>query len=222
MRTLSNVSIAILLGVALLTAGCSQNASPPPEPAGGDARPAAETPDNPRRAKVLPLPQPSQPPPTASPRASSLAWAVPEGWVEEEPSSSMRRAQYRVPGPAGDGECIVSHFGQGQGGDPVANAVRWAGQFTQPDGTESFFRLRMAPLEAAAVPVQIVEVTGTYDGGMTMMSAPAEAREGYMLLGSIARGADGPWFFKFTGPEATVRAQREAFVTMMESLGTGS
>jgi hypothetical protein len=222
MRALSNVSTAILLGAALLAAGCSKNASPPPEPAGGDAPPGAEIPDSPRRAKVLPLPRPSPPPPTPSPHTSSPTWAVPEGWVEEQPSSNMRRAQYRVPGPAGDGECIVFHFGQGQGGGPVANAVRWAGQFSQPDGSSSFFRLQMAPLEAAGVPVQIVEVSGTYDGGMTMTSAPAEAREDYMLLGAIAQGADGPWFFKLTGPEATVRAQHEAFVTMMESLGTGS
>jgi hypothetical protein len=39
-----------------------------------------------------------------------------------------------------------------------------------------------------------------------------------MLLGAIAEGPDAPWFFKFTGPEATVRAQRQAFVGMMRSL----
>ena len=47
----------------------------------------------------------------------------------------MRHAQYRVPGGNGDGECIVFYFGPGEGGDPMSNARRWAGQFDQPDGS---------------------------------------------------------------------------------------
>jgi hypothetical protein len=40
----------------------------------------------------------------------------------------------------------------------------------------------------------------------------------YMLLGAIAEGPDAPWFFKFTGPEETVRSQRDGFVSMLESI----
>jgi hypothetical protein len=134
----------------------------------------------------------------------------------------MRRAQYRVPGPGGDGECIVFYFGPGQGGDPAANAVRWAQQFKQPDGSSSVDRMQVATLEGTRVRVQIVEVTGTYDGGMTMTDAPAEQKPDYMLLGAIAQGADAPWFFKFTAPEATARAQRESFESMMRSIRTGN
>jgi hypothetical protein len=130
----------------------------------------------------------------------------------------MRIAQYRVPGPAGAGECIVFYFGPGQGGDAMANARRWAGQFTQPDGSSSLDRMEVSSLESAAVAVELVEVGGTYDGGMTMTAKPAERREEYMLLGAIAHGPDAPWFFKLTGPEATIRAQREAFVGMMKSI----
>ena len=49
----------------------------------------------------------------------------------------MRRAQYRVPGSAGDGEGVVYYFGPGQGGGPMENAHRWAGMFKQPDGRDS-------------------------------------------------------------------------------------
>src|SRR5437867_10979552 len=42
---------------------------------------------------------------------AALAWTVPAGWISEPPASSMRRAQYQVPGPAGDGECAVFYFG---------------------------------------------------------------------------------------------------------------
>jgi hypothetical protein len=55
---------------------------------------------------------------------------------------------------------------------------------------------------------------------MSMTAAPPEPKPDHMLLGGIAQGPDAPWFFKFTGPEETVRAQRESFVEMMRSIGT--
>jgi hypothetical protein len=55
-----------------------------------------------------------------------------------------------------------------------------------------------------------------------MGSPDAGAQENSMLLGSIAEGPDAPWFFKMTGPQATVEANREAFEAMMKSLRTGS
>ena len=94
--------------------------------------------------------------------AAGMTWDVPEGWIEEQPSSSMRRAQYRVPGPGGDGEFVVFYFGPGQGGDPMSNAVRWAGQFRQPDGRSSTEVLSTEEIDVRGTPVMIVEVTGTY------------------------------------------------------------
>jgi hypothetical protein len=53
---------------------------------------------------------------------------------------------------------------------------------------------------------------------MTMTAEPFEPQKDWMLLGAIAAGPDAPWFFKFTGPETTVRAQREAFAKLLGSL----
>jgi len=100
----------------------------------------------------------------------------------------------------------------------LANARRWAGQFEQPGGGSSLDVMQVSTIDGTQVPVQIVEVTGTYDGGMTMMQAPPEKKAGFMLLGGIAEGPDAPWFFKFTGPEATVRAARDEFLAMMRSV----
>jgi hypothetical protein len=44
---------------------------------------------------------------------------------------------------------------------------------------------------------------------------------GYMLLGAIAPGPDANWFFKLTGPESSVRSQREAFEIVVRSIRTG-
>jgi hypothetical protein len=160
----------------------------------------------------------TQLPPVDAAADSTLRWAAPESWIVEQPSSNMRFAQYRVPGSGGDAECVVFYFGPGQGGDPQANAMRWAGQFSQPDGSSSVEKMKTSELDANGTSVLLVEVTGTYDGGMTGSMEPATPKPDSMLLGAVAPGPDAPWFFKFTGPEATVRENREAFEQMMKSV----
>jgi hypothetical protein len=147
-----------------------------------------------------------------------MTWTIPAGWVEVEPSSSMRRAQYRVPGPAGDGECAVFYFGPGQGGDAMSNAQRWAGQFTRPDGSKATSDLKTTSMQAGSRSVLLVEVAGTYDGGMTMTAEPSTPKPGYALLGAIVEGPDANWFFKLTGPEATITSQRDGFLSLLQSL----
>jgi hypothetical protein len=192
---------------------------------GGAPEPTAPPADDARRsARTLEIPAAQAPggEEAAAAHGRILQWEVPAGWQAVAPASPMRLAQYRVAGPGGDAECVVFYFGPGQGGDARANAERWAGQFEQPDGRPSVEVMKLAPLAGAALPVQVVEVRGTYDGGMTMTDAPAEKQPGSMLLGGIAEGPDAPWFFKFTGPAATVEAERESFETLLRSLRVGT
>ncbi|NIM60930.1 MAG: hypothetical protein GTO30_04535, partial [Acidobacteria bacterium] len=100
----------------------------------------------------------------------------------------------------------------------VANAERWAGQFSQPDGSNSLDKLKMQAIEGGSLQLSLVEVTGTYQGGMSTGVAPAEPEADWMLLGGIAIGPDAPWFFKFTGPRETLEENREAFVAMLRSI----
>lgn len=190
-----------------------------PSPAAPAAAPARPLPPDHPRVGADPSAVP-QPPAGAGTGEAALAWTVPQGWIAETPSSSLRKAQYRVPGPAGEAECVVFYFGPGQGGDPMANVRRWAGQFQQPDGRKSEEVMKTANFAVGAVKVLKVEVTGTYSGGLG--GAPATQKPGSMLLGAIARGPDANWFFKFTGPEKTVRANAAAFEALLRSLKAGS
>jgi hypothetical protein len=122
----------------------------------------------------------------------------------------MRRAQYRVPGPGGPAECAVFYFGPGQGGDAKSNAARWASQFHRADGGPVGDALKTRDIKVGDIAVVLVEVAGTYAGGMGSGPAGPE-RPNYMLLGAIAQGPDANWFFRATGPRATLEAQRAAF-----------
>ena len=161
-------------------------------------------------------------PPGAGTGDTALAWTAPAGWIAEQPASAMRRAQYKVPGAAGDGECVVFYFGPGQGGDPASNAARWADQFSLADGSPAAGAMKTSEIEVGGLKVFVVEVAGTYKGSMTMSAAPAVPKPGYRLLGAVAPGPDANWYFKFTGPDATVEAQKAAFMAMVRSLKHGT
>jgi hypothetical protein len=152
--------------------------------------------------------------------AAALAWTAPAGWISEPPSNSMRRAQYRVPGPGGDGECVVFYFGPGQGGDARSNAERWASQFVPAGGGDPIAAMRTRSLDVAGRSVLVVETEGTYQAG-SMMGGPVSEKPGYALLGAVAEGPDANWFFKLTGPKATVDAARAPFEEMVRSLRQG-
>lgn len=152
-------------------------------------------------------------------QGAGLNWTMPDGWIEEPPANLMRQAQYRVPGSAGDGLCVVYYFGAGQGGTPQANAERWAEQFVQPDGSPSREALTTSQTTVNDLSVLSVEITGTYmEGGMMMTGAPGQEWPGYMLSGAIIEGPDANWFFKLTGPEATVQENSTQFEALVNSV----
>jgi hypothetical protein len=132
----------------------------------------------------------------------------------------MRRAQYKITGPGGPGECVVFYFGPGQGGDARANAERWGSQFRRPDGGPVGNALKISEIKVGDIRVTMVEVQGTYVGGMG--GGPAGASQpNAQLLGAIAEGPDAPWFFRALGPRATLEANRAAFEAMIHSIKHG-
>ena len=208
---------ALIVLLSLSPLGCRRSAEAPATAAAPASAPAIAAGEG---AKLPPghppLGQPAQGGHGGPSGVGGLSWTRPAEWQAETPSSGMRQAQYRVGGAAGDAECVVYYFGAGEGGDAQANAERWAGQFTRADGSPA--PLKTSSLKAGGADVLMVEVEGTYHGGPTMGDTAPKPRGDSMLLGAIAKGPDANWFFKFTGPAATVRAQRAAFDGMIRSL----
>lgn len=201
-------------------------AAPAPQPAHSStaAAPQQLPPDHPPLDSAAGAP-PIQLPPVdagAGQGEAAMTWQAPASWISEPPASSMRRAQFRVPGPGGDGECAVFYFGPGQGGDPMSNVERWASQFTDESGQPAMGNMKTRQTEANGVRVLFVETRGVYQAGSMMGMGQGEARPGWALLGAIAEGADANWFFKLTGPQATIDANRTAFEQMIASLRRGA
>jgi len=153
--------------------------------------------------------------------SGDVLYTIPAGWVEEAPTSSMRRAQYKWPGTEGlaDAEIAVFFF-PGTGGSVQANLSRWYGQFKQPDGSPTAAVAKSEKRMVKDLPVTITYATGTYlkNAGMMMGdSHPAQELKNYALLAAIVETAHGPWFFKATGPNKTIQHWRNSFDEFVNS-----
>lgn len=218
-------TLALLLAATIALAGCGSDPEPPPPapaPTSGDARtltPGGELPPGHPPTDGSGEITSIAPPPAGSGTGDlGLSWDAPDGWIEVEPSSSVRRAQYRLPGDAGDGELVVFYFGPNQGGDPMANATRWASQFAQPDGSSSLDKLKTTERTVNGMSTLMVEITGAYTNPMSADPTIDDA----MLLAAIVEGPDANWFFRVTGPRQTVEDRRGEFDAFLDSLSTGS
>ncbi|GAB4362808.1 MAG: hypothetical protein Kow0042_00130 [Calditrichia bacterium] len=149
-----------------------------------------------------------------------LKFNAPRGWIEEEPASSMRLAQYRLPGAPGEEDAILSvfHFKSG-GGTVEGNLRRWFGQFVQPDGSPTEAHAQREDLTVNGLPVTLVYVTGTFlqSRSPMMMSGPVDEKPGYALLAAIVDTGKGPWFFKATGPQKTIERWQNSFQEFVQT-----
>jgi hypothetical protein len=149
-----------------------------------------------------------------------LKFTPPEGWISEAPSSSMRKAQYRLPraeGDSEDAEMVVFYF-QGGGGGVQANIDRWIGQFSKPDGSPANDLAKVSKKDVHGIPVTTVDVSGTYSGAMGPMGGNSAPKNSYRMLAAVAEASDGPWFFKLTGPAKTVARWEPSFQTFVDSI----
>jgi hypothetical protein len=151
---------------------------------------------------------------------SSLKFTVPAGWIEEERTSSMRVAQYRLPHAATDNEdasLVLYYFGQGQGGSASANVERWIGQMKQAEGVSSKEAAKQEQFEVNGLKVTTVDVSGTYVAETAPGSGTFHNKPAYRLRAAVVETPNGSYFVKLVGPEKTVAQWNESFLSYVRS-----
>jgi hypothetical protein len=165
------------------------------------------------------------PAPAATPSAMAnppveITWFDPPEWKRSPRITPMRKATYtipHVPSEKEDGELGVFYFGPGQGGGVDANVDRWVKQFTDVPVE----KVKRADRKANGLVQHTVEIeSGTFN--VNAMGGPAKLKKGYGLLGAIVEAPSGAYFFKLTGPEATVKAARKSFYQLLDSVSAKS
>src|SRR5882672_10276930 len=162
----------LLLIVALVS--CSPDPVPPiPKVAPDPNAPAMmEAPERPPR-----------------PAVDVIKFDAPAGWVKEEPSSNMRKAQYKVPDKekkAGDAQLALFYFGPRN--DMLDdNIKRWGMQMGAGDLKPEIIQGKCK--------ITLVDLKGTYTG-----DSQTGPQENSRLLAAVVENEDGPWYFKLVGP----------------------
>ncbi|MBT3605478.1 MAG: hypothetical protein HOE48_01865 [Candidatus Latescibacteria bacterium] len=141
-----------------------------------------------------------------------VAVMVPDGWVTEPPSNQMRKAQYKLPGDAGDAELVVTYFGTGGAGGVDANIARWIGQFSESDGGKT------SKQTVAEMPVTLLDIRGSFVGMQRPMGGASETKNGQRMLAAIVEAPAGAFYFKLVGPEATVTKWEQSFNQFVKAM----
>lgn len=155
----------------------------------------------------------------AAAQKSELKFRVPAGWVEEERTSSMRVAQYKLARAAGnieDASLVLYYFGQGQGGSTAANVERWIGQIKQADGSAAKDP-KQETFETNGLKVTTVDVSGTYVAETSPGSGTFHNKPAYRLRAAVVETPNGSYYLKLVGPEKTVTHWNDSFLSYIKS-----
>lgn len=162
-------------------------------------------------------------PPAADPHAGHghgdmstrphLDYKLPEGWTVQAPSS-MRVASFAVAGPDGQAADVAVVPLAGMTGRDLDMVNLWRGQ------------VRLEPIKAEEMERVMTKIPiGPAEGKLfDMASATPLDGETWPLRVLVAMlERDGTaWFFKMTGPDSLVQAQRPAFLEFLKTVAFGS
>jgi hypothetical protein len=191
----ATLALSTLIALAI---SCQKEKPPEPAPAPPAPAPVAQA-------------KPAPPPAPAKPAAKPLEWDDPPQWKKVPPSSPMRTASYEIPAAKGDkdaGELNVFVLG----GDVEANIQRWVDEFSDMP-LKSVMRSERSVNDMRQAVVEVPK--GKFSGGM----GDKGARDNYALLGAIVVAPSGAeYFFKLTGPSATVKAAKAPFYALLDGI----
>lgn len=208
-----------LFAVSLLSLACS---SAPTEPAAkADAKPQAKS-DAPA-AQPTPDSAPEKlPPRDVSPSGEvrevvvdGLKMTVPVEWVQAPGASSMRKAEFSLPGPEGEASLVVYRFAGGAG-SAEQNIERWRGQVELAVGTVA----KTIDLEANGLKITGVDLRGRYAGQSMPGAPPQPPIDRARLLAVSIEGSGDPYYFKLVGPARSVDLWVTAWDQLLAKLGT--
>jgi hypothetical protein len=145
--------------------------------------------------------------------AEGLVMVVPEEWTRAPGRSSMRKAEFVLPGAGGEARLVLYRF-EGGAGSAAQNIDRWRSQIEVKPGEEP----KTSELEANGLRITSVEAHGRFLG-QSMPGMPAQPPiDDARLLAAAIEGSGDPYYFKLVGPTATIDPWIPAWTDMLGKL----
>lgn len=154
----------------------------------------------------------------------ALRFDAPAGWIAIEPLEPGRVAEFVAPRAAEDAEdaaCVVYHFGAGDQDGVVAietQLERWTNEMLQPDGRPSADVATTSRFDVAGRQVTMLDVPGIFAAEVLPGSGMRYYKREFRLKAAVVESLEGPFFFKFTGPDQTVTHWESAFAALVDSV----
>jgi hypothetical protein len=145
---------------------------------------------------------------------------LPDGWKEEEPSSKMRQAQFRLPKAEGDnedGELAVFFFpGKGSSGTPEQNLKRQVDKFEPGEG-EKEVKSKVEKIKVGEFEAAYQDVSGTFKKRAFPMAKDYKAMPGYRQLYVLFGNDKGDYYMTLLGPAKTVEKHKKEFESFLKN-----
>ena len=142
--------------------------------------------------------------PTAS--GSGLTWTAPGTWKAKD-LGQMRKGSYTVTGADGaTADLSITAFPGAVGGD-LANINRWRGQISLEPITATELPTASTRLVVGGLSLTVVDLVGT-------------GAQPQRILAAMVPVDQAMWFFKLTGPDALVTAQKADFLAFLQTIKT--
>lgn len=148
--------------------------------------------------------------------AAGITFVVDPMWSTEPPASRMRAVQYSLPPADGDEEPGELVLFAGFMGPADQNIQRWIGQIQNPTSEPE-----VATYTVNGFNVTALDAKGTYatsTGGGPMMGGTPIEMEGYRMLAAVVSHGEDYWYWKLTGPEATLERWKPSFEALIQSM----
>jgi len=207
--------LSSLLLASLLTSGCKDRQitayRAPKDPAPAVMAPAAASQGLPADhppigGQTNPAAAPAGMAGTAVPTAggSDLTWSAPDNWTPKA-GSAMRKGSYAIKRDGAEADLSITAF-PGDTGGLHPNLNRWRGQLGLPPATPSELDASLQHLDGQGLHFEVIDLVGT-------TGTPPNR-----LLGAIANFNGNSWFFKLTGPDSLVAAEKPAFLAFLQTV----
>ena len=150
----------------------------------------------------------------------SLKFTAPPGWQTRAASSTMRVAEFVLPGrdaAAGSAELVIYYFGGG-GGSVDANIQRWLGQMQQPDGRPTSDVATKEAKTINGLKVALLDVSGTYVAEVRPGATEKHNSPGFRMRTAVVETPRGPYYLKLVGPAAVVETWNKSFNEFVANL----
>ena len=141
---------------------------------------------------------------------SNLRAPRPTAWIWNPPSSTLRIANYTLPGidETDSAELSIIQFAPNEGGDVNANIDRWKQQFRSAAGGP--IRAKVSTMTIADLPATVVEIKGEYMG-----FGASWHRYNYSMITAMIENEKGNIFLRLLGPNQTINSHRAAWDEML-------